>query len=234
MLPRDRCTRGVKGAHIWPQRAAGERGLRGSCARSPLPFRGVYGLRIDHGARHIPLAPAPGTPPLTDVIRPSMSRRQRVDGALRRSRHGPRTLHAVFTVPRVTLRTPPAAEDVESPAALPGPATGSPRLRARNPRRTRGDDDGPGGFSNLPGRTIRPRGAGRRFPPAHWSSAAGRPTHHPWNSPPAGPHRRMCRRTTTHRGHGRTHPARTPHVPLSDVFRTCFRPTAVRRRGVGT
>jgi hypothetical protein len=35
MLPRDGCTRGVIGAHIWPQRAACESGLHVACARGP-------------------------------------------------------------------------------------------------------------------------------------------------------------------------------------------------------
>jgi hypothetical protein len=35
MLPRDGCTRGAKGAHIWPQRAACEGGLHVACARGP-------------------------------------------------------------------------------------------------------------------------------------------------------------------------------------------------------
>lgn len=55
---------------------------------------------------------------------------------------------------------PPAGAPVPQPSGTRKPHI----VNRRSATRTRGDGDGPGGFSNLPGRTVRPRGARRRFP----------------------------------------------------------------------
>jgi hypothetical protein len=89
-----------------------------------------------------------------------------------------------------------------------GRASGPPR-RGPYRRRTTLGGERPAvspareGFSDFPGRTVARGERGGGFPPARWSSSAGRPTHLSWKRPPGARHRRMSRRTTTHPEHGR-------------------------------
>jgi hypothetical protein len=79
------------------------------------------------------------------------------------------------------------------------------QARTARRRRTRGEIAGPGGFSNLPGRTDArgERGGGFPQPTGPVQRADPRTSH--GNRPARDRHRRMSRRTTTHPEHGRAH-----------------------------